>query len=658
MDLGTGRIHRKGWTSHYFACACNDNTAVHANRLATGPAALSVALCLALACASQPAPPGSGLPSTTAAFDEGRLDTFALSFAPEHWATLQRTALDEEYVPARLTVSGEDLGEVGVRYKGAFGTLSGCFDKTTGARTCPKLSLKIKFDAIQPGKRWRGLKRVNLHALMRDPTLLRERLAYRLFREMGLPAPRAVHGRVVLDGKPHGVFAVVEEVDGRFTADRWPGRGDGNLYKEAWPLSTDARYYEDRQKTKEDRTPLDERYLAFARALKGTADAELPSLLDRWLGLDHLFRYLAVDQVISNWDGVTAFYCGPDGRNCGNHNFYMYLEEKADRAWLIPWDLDQTFSLVHGFVGVPRWDQPADCQAPVFAWGGTNRVLPPACDRVFHGLRLAGRDRFVAALSQLLDGPFDLAQLQSHLDRWAAQIEPAVRQDSTVTVDDWRAQVAALKADLGLLRARAELWREGKEVTSFGLAVDAANDLEAADPVGFAMGSDAMASGGSTVARKLNRTAPLRGGADARLDFEIRNQNTAAPWHHWAFMRLAFAGGAVDLGRVRQIRVRLRSNLARGVRVEVESPRYKATLGKFSAQVMATAEGGEVTVDLATLAFPSWGKPAGDVLADVLAGASGLTFAPDIVGRNGAGFFPPGASDKGWLQVDDIVFVP
>jgi hypothetical protein len=574
----------------------------------------------------------------------------------------RRTALEEEYVPVRLQVSGEDLGTVGVRYKGNVGTLSGCFDRTTGARTCAKLSLKLKFDHAQPRKRWRGLKRLNLHAMARDPSLLRERLGYQLFRDMGVPAPRAVHGRVVIDGQLQGVFAVVEAIDGRFTADRWPGRGDGTLFKEAWPGSTEARYYEERRRTNEEAPGGGERFAAFAGALAAASDEELPQVLDRWAGLDHLLRYLAVDQVISNWDGFTAFYCGgPDARYCGNHNYYFYEEEGGSRDgarfWLIPWDLDQTFSLVHGFVALPAWDEvPADCAAPLGAWGGQNRVRAPGCDRVFRGLRAAGRERYAAALGSLLDGPFQLTRLQEAIDRWAAQIAPLVREDPTLQTEAWQAHVAALKADLALLRARAETWRQGGKVTPFGLRVDGTNDLEATDPVGFAMGADVMASGGSSVARGLNRAAPLSGAADARMDFEMRNENTTNPWHHWAFMRLAFAGQPVNLTGVRRIRLRCKSNVARGVRVEIDSPRYKAPLGKFSAQVNATAEGGEVVVDLAALAFPSWGKPQGDSRQEVLASASAITLAPDVVGREGNGFFRPGASDKGWIQVDDIAF--
>ena len=76
--------------------------------------------------------------------------------------------------------------------------------------------------------------------------MLRERLAYSLWREMGVPAPRSTHINVKLETEQGsqllGIHLLTEAVDGRFTKAYFEG-GDGNLYKEAWPgMATEESY--------------------------------------------------------------------------------------------------------------------------------------------------------------------------------------------------------------------------------------------------------------------------------------------------------------------------------------------------------------------------------------------------------------------------------
>ncbi len=54
---------------------------------------------------------------------------------------------------------------------------------------------------------------------------------------MGTIAPRAAWANIVVNGESYGLYGMVEEVDGRFADNRWPGNGSGNLYKEAWPTN-------------------------------------------------------------------------------------------------------------------------------------------------------------------------------------------------------------------------------------------------------------------------------------------------------------------------------------------------------------------------------------------------------------------------------------
>ena len=151
---------------------------------------------------------------------------------PAEWADLIAHAREEQYRAATQRVEGEVVGLVGLRFKGGISSLRNCVDGAGNVK-CSKLSMKIKFNEYEPALRFHGLKRLNFQSIL-EGSRLRERLAYHLFREMGVEAPRAVHAWLVMNGEPLGLYGLVENIDGRFTDEHFE-RGDGNLYKEQWP---------------------------------------------------------------------------------------------------------------------------------------------------------------------------------------------------------------------------------------------------------------------------------------------------------------------------------------------------------------------------------------------------------------------------------------
>jgi hypothetical protein len=190
---------------------------------------------------------------------------------------------DEEYVPAAAQLSlptGQtSLERIGVRHKGAY-SLHHCFDDRTGIRNyvgeCARLSYKLKFDEYTADTRFDGLKRLNLHASSSDATRLRELVAYGVFRDFGIVAPRAALAKVYVNGEYEGLFIAVEEIDGRFAKAHFPSGGDGNLYKEAWPSANlDASDAVDALRTNEDIGDVS-RFLEFAQAIGGAQRATSP----------------------------------------------------------------------------------------------------------------------------------------------------------------------------------------------------------------------------------------------------------------------------------------------------------------------------------------------------------------------------------------------
>ena len=387
-------------------------------------------------------------------FEQTSLRSYRLTVDTVDWQWLNDNAELEQYVPATLEVDGENIGPIGIRYKGGVGTLQTCFDNS-GNRICDKLSIKLSFHEYQPGLRFHGLKKLNFHSMIHDDSHLHDRLGYSLFAEMNVAAPRAVHARVVVNDELLGLFALVEQIDGRFTRERFADGGTGNVYKEVWPRFFEEQPYLNALETNEDEMPSVANMVAFAEALRAATDQNIESVLNEWMDLDHMTRYLAVDRTIESWDGIVAWYCPSGG--CFNHNYYWYESASERRMWLIPWDLDNSFAspnFIESQYGMPNWnDVSFDCTQRVQVFWGL-RARPAACDEVLiRRFATVIWDRYVLAVENFLDGPFQVSALEAKVDTWAAQIAPAVEEDPNGPgMEAWQAAVEQLRGDFTALR--------------------------------------------------------------------------------------------------------------------------------------------------------------------------------------------------------------
>ena len=167
------------------------------------------------------------------------------------------------------------------------GCLSGeGFLSTEGEKECTKLSTKVKINWEDSDDTFYEVKKLQFHSQNLDPTKMHERLGYWLFRETGVPAPRSVHARLIINGQFNGIYALTEQIDGRFTRENFDD-GTGNLYKEIWPITNSgvpmpAEPLQNALKTNEDEDPRFEIIQQFAQAVvdaDGSARRGLTSML-------------------------------------------------------------------------------------------------------------------------------------------------------------------------------------------------------------------------------------------------------------------------------------------------------------------------------------------------------------------------------------------
>ena len=363
-------------------------------------------------------------------FDQSTVRTYKIEIDDEELAKLNADPTAEVYVRAAVEIDGQRYEPVGVRYKGFFGMLRFCFQD--GQQVCAKLSWKLKFNHFDPALRFHGLKRLNFHSMNSDETQMREVLSYEVFRDAGVPAPRAVHARLELNREPLGLFALVEDIDDRFIADRFRDRGRGVLYKEVWPGNLDALWvFQEQLDDAIARGPLDPSGMqAFATAFVAaeTNEQRYRVLIDYLHDSDELFSYMAADRLSDNWDGIVAWYCVPE---CGNHNYFWYQDAISGRYTLIPWDLEWTWrspSTIREYFDMPDWDDlHRSCRRrPVFL---DIPAQAPHCDPMIHAVVTLGWERYIEASRELMRETISLELMHERVDRLTKLLDEHVQTD-------------------------------------------------------------------------------------------------------------------------------------------------------------------------------------------------------------------------------------
>lgn len=244
------------------------------------------------------------------------------------WAALD--ADPYTYVEGALGFGGAWLAPVGIRVKGQWGSLRGLDQKA---------AFKVNIDKYMDGGRLRGLEGLTLNNMVQDPSGVHERLAYALFRDAGVPAPRTGHAALYLNGEYRGLYANIETVDDTFLA-RWFDDPDGNLYEGAYGQDLTSGSYtsleQDRQG--EDDVAAYEDLAVLAALLDEEPSEERVRELEALVDLDRALRMWAVEVLIGHWDGY--FYYP--------NNYRVYHDPSTGLLTLLPWGTDQTFSWTGG----------------------------------------------------------------------------------------------------------------------------------------------------------------------------------------------------------------------------------------------------------------------------------------------------------------------
>ena len=288
-------------------------------------------------------------------FDENVIRDVYLEIPQESWEAIDAQAIPPECAPftrdyhrGTLKIEGEVFDGVGVKIKGGCGS----------ARTLEqKASFKVNLewddpdaDGCGPEREFLGIKKLTLNNAVQDHSALHERLGYYVYRQLGLPAPRAAHVRLFVNDELWGLYVHVETIDRRFLR-RWFESNQGELYEGTYwcdllpsnvPPDEDesGKFCLSSEFTPDDcdAPPLASRDLTPLRDMVNEVEALIED--DFYPDIANLFNYdrflttWALESVIGHWDGYMF-----EPRN----NYRVYFEPTSSEWTLLSSGIDQIF---------------------------------------------------------------------------------------------------------------------------------------------------------------------------------------------------------------------------------------------------------------------------------------------------------------------------
>ncbi|MDY0076569.1 MAG: CotH kinase family protein [Bacteroidales bacterium] len=336
------------------------------------------------------------------------------------------------------------------------------------SRHSQKKSFKVSFNTWTSGGNYEGVEKLNLNGEHNDPSIMRAKLMWDLLRKWGIPAPRANHVQLYINGNYHGLYLNVEHIDEEFVEKRF-GNKDGNLYKCLYPADLDylgqtpdlykleangRRIYElKRNEEADDYSDL----ASFIDVLNNTASPDFECELDDVFNTTDYLKVIAADVLCGNWDGYIY----------NKNNYYLYNDEFTDRFEYLIYDVDNTF-------GIDWFNKDWTNRNP-YQWAMSGNESRPLYTRIVNNSILRNQFTFV---SQQLINQIDLDSLYLSLEARQAMLAPYVAPDPYYPLDygysfnDFQRSLTAIIGDhvktsiFGFLEARFSSFQNQLEITT------------------------------------------------------------------------------------------------------------------------------------------------------------------------------------------------
>ncbi len=253
---------------------------------------------------------------------ENKLPVVELFIHPHDLMDLKSDIWNDEPVNGNLKV-GKKRFHIFISYRGSH------------IRKLKKKSYFIK--CISP-KVMNGAQEFHLNAEYKDPSMMRNKLSFDFFSDIGVMAPSAKYINLKLNGRNEGIYLQLDSVDKLFLQTK--NKPAGSIF---YAVDDDANFsligsfeegakksltqgYEQKCGHKEDRNKLEE--LIYITNI--TERSSFKEEIEKYLDTKKYLQWLAGVVCTQNFDGFV-------------HNYSLYLNSETGLFEIMPWDFDATW---------------------------------------------------------------------------------------------------------------------------------------------------------------------------------------------------------------------------------------------------------------------------------------------------------------------------
>lgn len=380
-------------------------------------------------------------------FNRSEITTIEIEMGEKDWDHLLSNPYDKSYMPCNVTINGQRFEAVGIRIKGYSSLVS------VEASNSERYSFRFKADEYITGQTFFGLTDFVVNNQYRDPTYMKEYLAYDAMDSMDVPTPLFAYADIDINGKDWGLYLAVEAVDDDF-ATRVFGDDYGRLYKPEKfdtmnepkkngytpPPGTDLNQGSSLIYTTDsiwDYWQLfgnvvfsDTSKSDFQRVITAIKHINEGENLEEYVFIHETLAFFAVNGIIVNMDT----YTGPTLQN-----FYLY--EKDGKILIFPWDMNFAFDGYKDNSTPSVVDYPID--TPVFS--NVSMYHRPLLNMLLKNETY--KEQYYSYIDTFNEEYFKSGRYEATINSVDAMIGDLVRDDPTafVSYEQYAAGVEALR---------------------------------------------------------------------------------------------------------------------------------------------------------------------------------------------------------------------